>query len=269
MLRDDSFGLSTREAYLPSTTGAKPWVLGCRSSGILPENGRNLFNLTEPEYDSRVPAGEVPADLPGGPAPVIREASLQARRHFTLADQVNQLVAASEADPETGFISRMLALCSQSRTNPGNRIQYKRRNGPYTPYMTAGGDNNLPFGTPAHLLMVWLCIEWIPWPILAMIATSTPYPTLSFMPWISRALSVSLMRIVLSMLKSSLVSSRTLSTAEKTLKLSKCHNSTIYVTASYKAGYTVFEAAHRIVFCGHSPDARISSDSPLTLLGSR
>ena len=110
MLRDDSFGLSTREAYLPSTTGAKPWVLGCRSSGILPENGRNLFNLTEPEYDSRVPAGEVPADLPGGPAPVIREASLQARRHFTLADQVNQLVAASEADPETGFISRMLAL---------------------------------------------------------------------------------------------------------------------------------------------------------------
>ena len=32
--------------------------------------------------------------------PAIREASAQARHHFTLADQVNQLVSASEADPD-------------------------------------------------------------------------------------------------------------------------------------------------------------------------
>ena len=40
---------------------------------------------------------------------------------FTQADQVNQLVSASEADPERGFMARMMALCSLPRTNPGNR----------------------------------------------------------------------------------------------------------------------------------------------------
>ena len=51
----------------------------------------------------------------------------QARRGFTLADQVNQLVGASEADPERGFMARMLALCSLPRTNPGNRKEYSDR----------------------------------------------------------------------------------------------------------------------------------------------
>ena len=54
-----------------------------------------------------------------------------AQRHFTRADQVNQLVTASEADPDLGFIARMMALCSLPRTNPGDRLQYKRVNGPY------------------------------------------------------------------------------------------------------------------------------------------
>ena len=36
----------------------------------------------------------------------------QARHHFTQADQVNQLVSASEADPERGFMVRMMVLCS-------------------------------------------------------------------------------------------------------------------------------------------------------------
>ena len=69
----------------------------------------------------------------------IRDASPQARHHFTRADQVNQLVGASEADPDLGFMARMMALCSLPRTNPGDRIRYKRVNGPYTLYMTAGG----------------------------------------------------------------------------------------------------------------------------------
>ena len=159
MLRDDTFGSSTREACPPSTTVAKSWIPGCRSSGILPQNRQNLFNLTEPEYDSRVPAGEVLADLPGGPAPVIRDASLQARRHFTLADQVNQLVAAREADADTGFLSRMMTLCSLPRTNPGNQVQYKRRNGPYTLYMTATGGSTLPFGNLPRLILVWVSTE--------------------------------------------------------------------------------------------------------------
>ena len=48
----------------------------------------------------------------------VAEASPQARHHFTQADQVNQLVSASEADPDLGFMARTMALCSLPRTNP-------------------------------------------------------------------------------------------------------------------------------------------------------
>ena len=48
----------------------------------------------------------------------LREYSPQARHHFTRFDQVEQLVRASEADPDTGFMARLLALCSLPRTNP-------------------------------------------------------------------------------------------------------------------------------------------------------
>ena len=86
-----------------------------------------------------VPLGEVIADL-DGPVKAIREASPQARHHFTRADQVNQLVGASEADPDRGFMARMMALCSLPRSNPGNRFRYVRRNGPYKLIMSATGD---------------------------------------------------------------------------------------------------------------------------------
>ena len=51
-----------------------------------------------------VPIGEVIADLPG-PVKAIRDASPQALHHFTQADQVNQLVSASETDPDLGFMA--------------------------------------------------------------------------------------------------------------------------------------------------------------------
>ena len=89
------------------------------------------------QRDGLVPIGEALADL-GAPAQALRETPPPARRGFTLADQVNQLVSASEADPDRGFMARLMALCSLPRTNPGNRIRYKRVNGPYTLYMTAG-----------------------------------------------------------------------------------------------------------------------------------
>ena len=47
-------------------------------------------------------SGGALANLPG-PVKSIREASPQALHHFTQADQVNQLVGASEADPYLGF----------------------------------------------------------------------------------------------------------------------------------------------------------------------
>ena len=105
-----------------------------------------------------VPIGEVIADL-DGPVKAIREASPQARHHFTRFDQVNQLVRASEADPDLGFMARMLVLCSLPRTNPGNRHQYKRVNGPYRLYMQAGPETKLPFGTLPRLILAWLCTE--------------------------------------------------------------------------------------------------------------
>ena len=77
-----------------------------------------------------VPIGEVVSGL-GGPVAAIREATPQALHHFTRADQVNQLVGASEAAPDLGFMARTMALCSLPRTNPGDRLQYKRVNGPY------------------------------------------------------------------------------------------------------------------------------------------
>ena len=105
-----------------------------------------------------VPIGEVVSDLPG-PVKAIREASPQAVHHFTLADQVDQLVTASETTPDLGFMARLLALCSLPRSNPGNRKEYKRVNGPYTLYMIAGGGNKLPYGNLPRLLLAWVCTE--------------------------------------------------------------------------------------------------------------
>ena len=71
------------------------------------------------------PIGEAFGGL-NGLVKAIRNDSPQARRGFTVADQVHQLVSASEADPERGFMVRMMALCSLPRTNAGNRKEYKR-----------------------------------------------------------------------------------------------------------------------------------------------
>ena len=110
------------------------------------------------QRDELVPVAEVIADLPG-PVQALRKTPPPARRGFTLADQVNQLVGASEADPDLGFMARMMALCSLPRTNPGNRLQYKRQNGPFTLYMVAGGGNKLPFGNFPRLLLAWVSTE--------------------------------------------------------------------------------------------------------------
>ena len=55
--------------------------------------------------DGLKPIGEIVKDAlsgMGGPVPAIRETPPPARRGFTLADQVNQLVSASEADADLG-----------------------------------------------------------------------------------------------------------------------------------------------------------------------
>ena len=56
-------------------------------------------------------------------------------------------------------MARLLALCSLPRTDPKQRLQYVRRNGPYALYMTASSGNKLPFGTLPRLLLAWVCTE--------------------------------------------------------------------------------------------------------------
>ena len=112
----------------------------------------------ERRQGSLVPIGKASGSL-DGPVKMIHDTSPRAQHHFTQADQVNQLVGASEADPDRGFMARLMALCSLPRTNPGNRLQYVRRNGPYTLGMTAGVNNKLPFGNFPRLLLAWVCTE--------------------------------------------------------------------------------------------------------------
>ena len=75
-----------------------------------------------------VPIGDALSGM-GGPVKSIREASRQAQFHFTQADQVHQLVAASEADPDRGFMARMMVLCSPAPHQPRQpeRVQARQR----------------------------------------------------------------------------------------------------------------------------------------------
>ncbi len=57
------------------------------------------------------------------------------------------------------FMARLMALCSLPQTNPGNRHQYKRANGPFKLIMVAGADNKLPYGNSPRLLLAWVCTE--------------------------------------------------------------------------------------------------------------
>jgi hypothetical protein len=84
----------------------------------------------------------------------------QGRHHFNSVRQIDALARIGEdKDPDMGFMTRMLTLCSLPRTDPGDRLQYKRTNGPYKLIMIAGGDNKLPFGNLPRLLLAWVCTE--------------------------------------------------------------------------------------------------------------
>ena len=104
--------------------------------------------------DGLVPIEEAISHL-DGPVKKLRDATPQAVHHFTRFDQVNQLVEASEADPDMGFMARLLALCCLPRTNPGDRWKYVRRNGPYELIMISGGKTKLPYGS----VVAWIGAE--------------------------------------------------------------------------------------------------------------
>ncbi|MFN0172033.1 MAG: replication protein RepA [Bryobacteraceae bacterium] len=108
------------------------------------------------------PLKDQKALLPKKPRPTDTGSGLtvQSRHHYTRMKQVTELARLGEAEnQDMGFMARMLTLCSLPRTDPGDRAQYKRQNGPYRLIMTAGGDNKLPSGNLPRLLLAWVCTE--------------------------------------------------------------------------------------------------------------
>src|SRR3954447_24146173 len=117
-----------------------------------------------------VQAGQIEISAPDGTKKTMKELAgprkkiiaetVQARHHFTREKQIDALVdIAEDHDPDIGFMARLLTLCSLPRTDPKNRLQYIRQNGPYSLVMIAGGDNKLPFGNLPRLLIAWVCTE--------------------------------------------------------------------------------------------------------------
>ena len=109
--------------------------------------------------DDLIPIGDAVSVLDEGPVKALAKTSPQARHHFTRADQVSQLVEASETDCDLGFMARLMALCSLPRSNPGNQHQYKRVNGPYRLILSRTGEYKLPSGNLPRLLLAWVTTE--------------------------------------------------------------------------------------------------------------
>ena len=93
----------------------------------------------------------------GNPAPLAL--TPQAVYHWNRDDQADALVAAREGEPDTGFVMRLLALCTLPRTNPGDRFQYARTNGPWRLTLARTGEAKLPYGNLPRLLLAWICTE--------------------------------------------------------------------------------------------------------------
>ena len=92
-------------------------------------------------------------------APPPKKLTAQGRYHHTTSRQIAELLAIPQDAPEMGFMTRLLALCSLPRTDPGTLLQYVRATGPYKLVMIAGGENKLPFGNLPRLLLAWVCTE--------------------------------------------------------------------------------------------------------------
>ena len=56
-------------------------------------------------------------------------------------------------------MARLMVLCSLPRSNPGDRHQYKRVNGPYKFILSRTGEYKLPYGNLPRLILAWLCTE--------------------------------------------------------------------------------------------------------------
>ena len=128
------------------------------NAALFLSDGHERMRTMARKRNGPVPTGKASGSL-DGPVKVRLNTSPQAQHHFTRFDQVDQLLRANEAEAETGFMTRLLALCSLPRTDPGNRYRYVHRNGPYTLVMSATGLQKLPYGNMPRLLLAWVCTE--------------------------------------------------------------------------------------------------------------
>ena len=93
----------------------------------------------------------------GDPAPL--SMTPQAVFHWNRDDQDLALADVAGKNPDTGFMMRLLAVCTLPRTNPGDRFQYVRTNGPWCLTLSRTGAPRLPFGNLPRLLLAWVCTE--------------------------------------------------------------------------------------------------------------
>ena len=106
-----------------------------------------------------VPVGEVIADLPGPVQALIPSRPTQ--RHYTRFDAGEPACFGQRSGSRPGLHGAAAgAVLSLPRTNPGNRLQYKRVNGPFTLYMTAVSGNKLPYGNLPRLSGIKLNSSW-------------------------------------------------------------------------------------------------------------
>ena len=77
----------------------------------------------QPTRSGFVSVGDLALDLPGVQVPARRERAPQARHHFTQLDQVTQLIGAREANPDLGFMARLLALWQHSPPNSPDSLR--------------------------------------------------------------------------------------------------------------------------------------------------
>ena len=89
----------------------------------------------------------------------IREASPQARHHFTQADQVNQLISASEAEPERGFMAADDGAVLIASHQPRQPAPVHARQWSVQTHHEYDGEHKLPFGHLPRLLMAWISTE--------------------------------------------------------------------------------------------------------------
>ena len=110
------------------------------------------------QHGELVPIGDALSEL-GGPVKSIRETTPQARHHFTRADQVNQLVSASEADPERGFVGRDDGTLLIAPHQPRQPDSVQARQRPFHALHEHYGRQQTPYGNLPRLLMAWLSTE--------------------------------------------------------------------------------------------------------------